>query len=102
MQLEVVNKEFFAADFDDDGDVDLTDYAIWKGAFNLNQLGDATGDNDLRCGRLHGVARPVGIGLGRRSGERRVWVWRGAGAGDAGARADRDGERLLLPAAQVS
>jgi hypothetical protein len=33
------------ADFDDDGDVDLTDYAIWKGAFGLNQLGDATGDN---------------------------------------------------------
>jgi hypothetical protein len=46
VQLEVVNEEFFEADFDNDGDVDLTDYAIWKGAFNLNQLGDATGDND--------------------------------------------------------
>ena len=46
VQLEVVNKDFFEADFDDDGDVDQTDYAIWKGAFNLNQLGDATGDND--------------------------------------------------------
>jgi hypothetical protein len=45
VQLEVVNKESFAADFDDDGDVDQTDYAIWKNAFNLNQLGDATGDN---------------------------------------------------------
>lgn len=45
VQLEVVNKPSFAADFDDDGDVDLTDYAIWKGAFNLNQLGDANGDN---------------------------------------------------------
>jgi hypothetical protein len=46
VQLQVVNQEFFDADFDDDGDVDATDYAIWKGAFNLNQLGDATGDND--------------------------------------------------------
>jgi hypothetical protein len=45
VQLEVVTKELFAADFDDDGDVDLTDYAIWKNAFNLNQLGDANGDN---------------------------------------------------------
>lgn len=45
VQLQVVNKEFFEADFDEDGDVDQTDYAIWVGAFNLNQLGDATGDN---------------------------------------------------------
>lgn len=45
VQLEVVNREFFAADFDEDGDVDPTDYAIWKGAFGLNQLGDANGDN---------------------------------------------------------
>ncbi|MGD9637110.1 MAG: beta strand repeat-containing protein, partial [Pirellulales bacterium] len=45
VQLEVVNKEFFAADFDEDGDVDPTDYAIWRNAYNLNQLGDATGDN---------------------------------------------------------
>jgi hypothetical protein len=45
VQLQVVNKPIFSADFDDDGDVDMTDYAIWKGAFNLNQLGDANGDN---------------------------------------------------------
>jgi hypothetical protein len=45
VQLEVVNKAVFSADFDDDGDVDLTDLAIWEGAFNLNQLGDANGDN---------------------------------------------------------
>ncbi len=45
VQLEVVTKPIYAADFDDDGDVDLTDYNIWKGAFGLNQLGDANGDN---------------------------------------------------------
>ncbi len=45
VQLQVVTKPIYAADFDDDGDVDLTDYNIWKGAFNLNQLGDANGDN---------------------------------------------------------
>ncbi|HYO23374.1 MAG TPA: hypothetical protein VEQ85_00335, partial [Lacipirellulaceae bacterium] len=46
VQLEVVSKPFFSADFDDDGDVDLTDLQIWDGAHNLNQLGDADGDND--------------------------------------------------------
>ena len=46
VQLQVVNKPFFSADFDEDGDVDPTDFAIWHGAFNLNQLGDADGDND--------------------------------------------------------
>lgn len=46
VQLQVVNKPIFSADFDDDGDVDPTDLAIWKGAFDLNQLGDADGDND--------------------------------------------------------
>ena len=46
VQLQVVNKPIFSADFDEDGDVDPTDLAIWKGAFNLNQLGDADGDND--------------------------------------------------------
>lgn len=46
VQLEVVNEPFFSADFDDDGDVDPTDLAIWRGAFDLNQLGDADGDND--------------------------------------------------------
>jgi fibronectin-binding autotransporter adhesin len=46
VQLQVVTKPFFSADFDDDGDVDATDLAIWQGAYNLNQLGDADGDND--------------------------------------------------------
>jgi hypothetical protein len=46
VQLQVVNKPLFSADFDDDGDVDSTDLAIWRGAFDLNQLGDADGDND--------------------------------------------------------
>jgi uncharacterized protein (TIGR03382 family) len=45
VQLQVVNTPFYSADFDNDGDVDVTDYAIWKAAFHLNQLGDATGDN---------------------------------------------------------
>ncbi|HMO86550.1 MAG TPA: PEP-CTERM sorting domain-containing protein, partial [Lacipirellulaceae bacterium] len=45
VQLEVVNAPLFAADFDKDGDVDATDLAIWRGAYNLNQLGDATGDS---------------------------------------------------------
>jgi hypothetical protein len=46
VQLQVVNEPFFSADFDDDGDVDPTDLQIWKGAYHLNQLGDADGDND--------------------------------------------------------
>jgi hypothetical protein len=46
VQLQVVNKPIFSADFDDDGDVDPTDLQIWKGAYHLNQLGDADGDND--------------------------------------------------------
>ena len=46
VQMEVVNKPIFSADFDEDGDVDATDLAIWDNAFNLNQLGDADGDND--------------------------------------------------------
>jgi hypothetical protein len=46
VQLQVVNKPIFTADFDDDGDVDATDLTIWRGAYNLNQLGDADGDND--------------------------------------------------------
>jgi hypothetical protein len=45
VQLQVVNKPILQADFDDDGDVDSTDYQIWRHAFQLNQLGDATGDN---------------------------------------------------------
>ena len=45
VQLQVVNKPIFQADFDDDGDVDMTDYQIWRHAFSLNQLGDANGDN---------------------------------------------------------
>ena len=35
----------FQETFIDDGDVDMTDYAIWKNAYKLNQLGDANGDN---------------------------------------------------------
>jgi hypothetical protein len=46
VQLQVVTKPFFSADFDEDGDVDPTDLAIWQGAYKLNQLGDADGDND--------------------------------------------------------
>jgi hypothetical protein len=46
VQLQVVSKPIFSADFDDDGDVDATDLSIWRGAFDLNQLGDADGDND--------------------------------------------------------
>jgi hypothetical protein len=46
VQLQVVNKPLFSADFDEDGDVDATDFAIWDNAFDLNQLGDADGDND--------------------------------------------------------
>jgi hypothetical protein len=46
VQLQVVNKPLFSADFDEDGDVDATDLAIWDGAYDLNQLGDADGDND--------------------------------------------------------
>jgi hypothetical protein len=46
VQLQVVNEPLFSADFDDDGDVDPTDLAIWRGAYDLNQLGDADGDND--------------------------------------------------------
>ncbi len=44
VQLQVVSTPFFSADFDHDGDVDATDYGIWKNAFGLNQLGDANGD----------------------------------------------------------
>ena len=43
-----------------------TDYLIWHGAFNLNQLGDANGDNRIRRRRLHALARPI-----RRSFRRR-------------------------------
>lgn len=46
VQLQVVTKPIFSADFDEDGDVDQTDLAIWQGAYDLNQLGDADGDND--------------------------------------------------------
>jgi hypothetical protein len=72
VQLQVVNKPFFSADFDEDGDVDPTDYAIWRGAFNLNQLGDANGDNQSNAadyvlwrdqfGAVPGAASGTGIG----------------------------------------
>jgi len=45
VQLQVVSNPNFAADFDNDGDVDSTDYKIWRAAYGLNQLGDANGDN---------------------------------------------------------
>lgn len=45
VRLTVVSKPTLSADFDHDGDVDTTDYGIWRGAFGLNQLGDANGDN---------------------------------------------------------
>lgn len=44
-RLQVVNKPIFSADFDHDGDVDLTGYSIWRAAFDLTTLGDANGDN---------------------------------------------------------
>ena len=46
VQLQVVPTPFFAADFDNDGDVDPTDYVTWRHAYHLNSLGDADGDND--------------------------------------------------------
>jgi hypothetical protein len=45
VRLTVVNRPTYSADFDDDGDVDLADYGIWRRNFQLNQLGDANGDN---------------------------------------------------------
>lgn len=44
VQLIVVNKPTYEADFDHDGDVDMTDYDIWRDSFGLNLVGDATGD----------------------------------------------------------
>jgi hypothetical protein len=67
VQLQVVTKPIFSADFDDDGDVDATDLAIWQGAYNLNQLGDADGDNDsdgrdfMIWQRQHGSAPIVAV-----------------------------------------
>jgi hypothetical protein len=69
VQLQVVNKPIFSADFDDDGDVDKTDLEIWRGAYDLNQLGDADGDNDsdgadlLIWQRQHG-SKPIPFGAG--------------------------------------
>ena len=42
----VLSNFALAADFDKDGDVDCADLTIWRGAFGLNNLGDADGDND--------------------------------------------------------
>ena len=39
VQLLVVNKPIFQADFDDDGDVDMTDYEIWRHAFQSQSTG---------------------------------------------------------------
>jgi hypothetical protein len=46
VQLQVVNKPIFSADFDDDGEVDSTYLVIWRNAYDHNPLGDADGDND--------------------------------------------------------
>ena len=35
-------RDFIAADFDEDGDVDNTDLVVWRGAFGVNQLGEPT------------------------------------------------------------
>jgi hypothetical protein len=35
-----------SADFNEDNDVDGTDFDIWKGAFGVNSLGSADGDGD--------------------------------------------------------
>ena len=35
-----------SADFDEDGDVDAEDYAVWDSAFGLNNTGDTDGDGD--------------------------------------------------------
>ncbi|QDT73524.1 beta strand repeat-containing protein [Lacipirellula limnantheis] len=69
VQLEVVTKPIFSADFDDDGDVDLTDLSIWKSAFNLNQLGDANGDNitngsDFLLWQQQLGSKPTAVGAG--------------------------------------
>ena len=71
VQLQVVNKALFSADFDDDGDVDSTDYAIWRHAFGLNQLGDANGDNSHRRPRLRPLAQTTRQPLRRGSGAAR-------------------------------
>jgi hypothetical protein len=70
VQLEVVTKPIFSADFDEDGDVDATDLFIWQGAYDLNQLGDADGDSDsdgadlLIWQRQHGSKPVSGAGAG--------------------------------------
>lgn len=43
VQLQVVNKSIYAADFDDDGDVDQTDYAIWRDQFGSVSGGAGSG-----------------------------------------------------------
>ena len=62
VQLVVVNKPTYAADFDDDGDVDMTDYNIWRHAFQLNQLGDATGDNISNAADYDRLRKQLGLG----------------------------------------
>jgi hypothetical protein len=69
VQLQVVSTPFFSADFDHDGDVDETDYAIWKANFGLNQLGDATGDGlstaaDYTVWRNQLGSAPIPFGAG--------------------------------------
>jgi hypothetical protein len=83
VQLQVVTANFFSADFDHDGDVDSTDYDIWRHAYNLNQLGDANGDN-LSDARDYVLWRKQ---FGSHSG---------AGAGLEGASVPEPGAALLL------
>ena len=58
----------YAADFDRDGDVDNVDYGIWRGAFALNNYGDANGDSltdaaDYVVWRdQYGLGLPVAMG----------------------------------------
>ena len=87
VQLQVVNKPIFSADFDDDGDVDSTDYQIWRHAFGLNQLGDANGDN-ISDARDYVLWRKQ---LGSHAGA-------GAGAGAANAVPEPGAALLLLVA----
>ena len=49
VRLTVVNKPSYAADFDDDGDVDMTDYGIWRHAFPV--------ESTRRCHRRQHLGR---------------------------------------------
>ncbi|MBA4107354.1 MAG: hypothetical protein C0485_16535 [Pirellula sp.] len=44
--LQAISKPEFAADFDDDGDVDASDLNVWKQSLGQSAAGDADGDLD--------------------------------------------------------